>query len=207
MSLLFEPLDVVLGGKAKVRLLRTLTTTDGVSARSLARDAGITHMPALRALEELVAAGIVHRSFSGRQHTFTLNRSNELVKRVVVPAFEYEARRLHEVFQLITDQVTSIRDRILGVYLFGSAARGEDAPGSDFDVLIVTRSAKVNESVNERAPTLLEPLRSRYGLSPSVVTMSKAQLEELQRGKHSLAVQLKRDGRTVTGADLTEILR
>ncbi len=48
-------------------MLRALVTGARGSVRSLARDAGLTHTPALQALNDLAEAEIVIRNVIGRQ--------------------------------------------------------------------------------------------------------------------------------------------
>jgi Fic family protein len=83
MGMLLQPLNAVLSSQSKVRLLRALLPLeDGVSAREAARLAGIPSAPALRALADLVALGVLHRTELASQHLYRVNRENSIVPAV-----------------------------------------------------------------------------------------------------------------------------
>ena len=141
MGLFFTPLDLVLSSTSKVRLLRALHGMRApVSGREAASAAGVAVQPAQRALAELVTLGVVHRDDTRSQHLYTLNRENVLVQRAIVPLLQVEQARVDEVFRDLSRAAGGRSAKTVeGMYLFGSAARGKDRTGSDFDVLAVVR--------------------------------------------------------------------
>jgi hypothetical protein len=141
MGMLLQPLDAALSSQSKVRLLRALLPLeDGVSAREAARLARIPSAPALRALADLVALGVLLRTELPTQHLYRINRDNSLVPEGLVPLFQAERTRLSQVFVALRDafEVEFINDTLRTLAIFGSAARGSDHPKSDLDVLAVT---------------------------------------------------------------------
>lgn len=64
----------------------------------------------------------------------------------------------------------------LSIILFGSAARGEDVPGSDADVLVVTSGVEEREKVEEAAETERARFFRRFGRPLSVHCLVQAEL-------------------------------
>lgn len=204
--MLFEPLDAILGTRVKVRLLRVLVRGWSASGRALAADAGVAHMPALRALEDLVALGVVIRTTLGRQHQFSLNLQHSLVKTAIIPAFNAESEGVQQIFTLIGAAVRPIRKQIEAVYLFGSSARGDDRPGSDLDIALITKDEEDIDRLKERFDEALSALRSEYGQRTSLLVMTKSGFRELARKQHPLSRGIISDHRVILGPDPERLL-
>lgn len=83
-----------------------------------------------------------------------------------------------EVKLILSDLQTGLRsmygDRLRGVYLFGSYARGEQDEESDLDVLIVLDAVDHYASEIERTGELVSGLSLAYGVSISRVFVSES---------------------------------
>jgi uncharacterized protein len=64
-------------------------------------------------------------------------------------------------------------ERLAGLYLFGSYARGEAEPDSDVDVLVVLDDIPDYPGEVDRTGSLVSELSLRYGLSLSRVFLSR----------------------------------
>lgn len=96
----------------------------------------------------------------------------------------------------------------LSVILFGSAARRQDTPGSDIDLLVV-RPTTVSFDDQRWAMNVanLSERVSRWCGSPcEVLEYSPDELAELTRIDDPLIASLIRDGITFVGADLDTLL-
>jgi predicted nucleotidyltransferase len=49
---------------------------------------------------------------------------------------------MHPALQMFLDKVRGLRDQVTALYLFGSRARGDLRPDSDFDVLVILPERK-----------------------------------------------------------------
>jgi predicted nucleotidyltransferase len=207
--MLLRPLDAVLGSHSKVALLRVLLrTASPVSAREAARLAGLAHSGALRALNDLVQLGVVDRSETPGQHLYVANPENELVSRGLVQLFAFERERVARVFRSIRDLLASdlANEHVRSVVVFGSAARGDDAPGSDLDVLVLTRGEAEVERVHRQLADATPELRRRYGLTLSPLVMSVAQLAKQAAAGDKLAEAVVREGRQIAGTPVEQLL-
>jgi predicted nucleotidyltransferase len=207
MGFFFTPLDQVMSSAGKVRLLRALSATGSpVSGREAADAAGIAVQPAQRALAELVTMGVVRREQTRSQHLYTLNRENYLVQSLT-PLFRVEEERVARVFAELGRLGTGeLRSRIEGLYLYGSAARGEDRIGSDFDVLAVAATAGDVNRVHEALAEHAEQLYTRHGLRLSAVVIDQDKLRTMHDDGDPLIRELSRDNRRITGKRLELVI-
>jgi hypothetical protein len=156
-------LDILFCTKARTVLLRRLARESlPLSARRLAELSSLTHRAVITALEPLVEEGIVTKRTAGPAYQYSLQREHAAVETVLLPVLAAEdllpglmARELVALFS----------PAALSITLFGSAARGEDVPGSDVDVLVVTSSAGECETIVSSAGS--------GGRSPCTVSRSR----------------------------------
>lgn len=208
MGLFFTPLDLILSSTSKVKLLRALHQTHApMSGREAAAAGGLAVQPAQRALAQLVTLGVVHRDDTRSQHLYTLNREHALVSGALDPLFRAEAARVNEVFQDVAGVVGGrAKGQVQGTYLFGSAARGKDRAGSDFNVLTVVTSRHHLDSVYDALAQSADRFYTRHGLRLSVVVLDLPKLRKMHRDGDALVNELLRDNRRITGKRLEELL-
>jgi predicted nucleotidyltransferase len=81
-------------------------------------------------------------------------------------------------------------ERLQGVYLFGSRARGEAAPDSDVDLLVVLDRVDDYGGEVRHTGEIVSALALRYDVSVSRVLVSKA---DWQRGTGPFLLNVRRD--------------
>jgi predicted nucleotidyltransferase len=210
MGKFLDPLGAVLSSRSKVRLLRTLlVTSQPLSGPEAARLAGVGRVPAARSLDELVALGIVHRGETSHQHLYRINRDSQLVQAGLTPLYAAERERLDSVFAWLRAalEAASEGEAVLGAWIFGSAARGEDTRESDLDVLVVVADAAAEDQVHRFLVNHDHALEERFGLRLSPVVIPRDRLRAMHDAGHELVADVLRDGRRVIGPDLARVLR
>lgn len=207
MGFFFTPLDLILSSRSKLRLLRALhATRSPVSGREAAAAAGIAVQPAQRALRELVTLGVVRRDGTRSQHLYTLNRENLLVQGALGQLLQAEAARVGDVFRDLERAVKRHGKAVEGMYLFGSAARGKDRAGSDFDVVTVVSAPAHVDAVHGTLAESADPLYSRHGLRLSALVLDLPKLRKMHQEGDALVPELLRDNRRITGKRLEALL-
>ena len=102
--------------------------------------------------------------------------------------------------------VGSPKSDILSIVLFGSMARGTERLGSDLDLLVVLVSKESVKALEPRVERLRELLFKRFSapLSPYIQTLSE--LRHKHHQKLPLIREILKEGRTIFGKDLKELL-
>jgi len=201
------PLSYALGTPAKVALLRLLTPGgDPVSQREAARRTGIQVRSAQRALDDLVALGVVTRLAGGREHLVQLNTTHRLAHALTV-LFDAEADLYRALRETLSAVATRGRPKPVALLLFGSAARGDDRLDSDLDVLGVARTQGDAGALLERLAAAAAGIRAAFGAELRPVVLTVAQLRSQWRVRGSLPRRAAEDALLVLGRPLPELVR
>ncbi len=92
------------------------------------------------ALRELETEGFICRDKRGKSFFYTLNRKNPVVRQLKVLQTIVEIEPLHKKLKAVASKII----------LFGSSCRGENTPGSDIDLFVVSHSKEqVEEEIKE----------------------------------------------------------
>ena len=207
--MLFRTLDVALGSTAKVRTLRALlplaSPVSGAEARSLAGVRSVGGM--WTALDELTELGILEREETGRIQLFRINRNHDLVPplRALFDSESKRIARLRGALEKILD-AGAVREHTLSIILFGSNARGDARPASDFDLLVVAESEAHVDRVSEVLIDAIPGFRRRFGLRLSPLVLEKARVRERYREGDPLMQNVLSEGRALFGTHFHEMV-
>ena len=171
-----------------------------LSGHTIAALTGSVSQPTVsRLLVALTRSGLVARVPGG----YVVNREH-LAYRAIDALLESSS----ELRRRVDTAVATWRDEPVAVVLFGSTARGEAGPSSDIDVLIVR---PLNVAVDDRqwahdVATLTEQVQLWTGTACNVLEYDPAELEHLARADDPLVDALLRDGVTLAGSDLRQVM-
>jgi uncharacterized protein len=108
------------------------------------------------------------------------------------------AERTMQVPAEIRPLIDAIRVRLRpdAVWLFGSRARGDSHPDSDWDILVAVP--------DDTAPELLDPLvgwtiQNEVGIPASVLCTTSSEFAESWGARNTLGYAIARDGRLLDG--------
>jgi len=168
---ILRPLDIIFSAPSHIAILRALKNVkEGLSGREVARRAGINHQTCADALIRLESRGVILRLGSGKTQLFRLNHNSSLVGSVILPMLAAEQNQ----FSLMRAALARIMNgKCISGILFGSSARGEETPESDFDIaLIVEKKAR---NLPEVIRTLVQEGNEKWGImiSPIIMTCSE----------------------------------
>jgi predicted nucleotidyltransferase len=82
---------------------------------------------------------------------------------------------LHQLSEALRDRY---RERFVGLWLYGSQARGDAGPESDIDVLLILTQSERPAIEVDRYADILADLNLRYGVLLSVLPVEQAHLRE-----------------------------
>jgi predicted nucleotidyltransferase/DNA-binding HxlR family transcriptional regulator len=184
-----RPLDQILDNKNKVAILRHLVLypSEVATGRSLARELGMNQATCNNALNSLHRAGIVTRKHAGRSTLYEIARDTAVCEELLKPLFQRETKIPREAVRML---VRGLEAKSIRAFLFGSEARGTDAPESDTDILLVIDDKADRERVLERLSENTPEAYKRFHTGFNVVLLTESEL----------ARKLKRKERFVTAA-------
>lgn len=185
-------LEELLGSKAKISILRTLTRFPAKSftGRELARLVNISASRTLEILRLFKEYGLVNQSRLGKTLQWNLNSQALLVKEIS-PILSMEIR-VFEHLKTTLKKALNSDEGVLAVALFGSIVRGEERPNSDVDVFILVKEEKDKPRIAQRVRDLNLKTLSIYGNVISEIIYS--QKEYHQKRKNKFVQQIEREG-------------
>lgn len=152
-------LEMLLGSKVKVKVLRTLWKhkEKEFTIRELGSFLKISHMGIRKVLADLERANAVKIRAVGRSHTIKLNRESYAVA-IVEKIFKLEEETTGELLKMLEKRLHM--PEVESAALFGSVARGEESPLSDIDVFIL---ADEKEKVEKVVSQLRREVSLKFG--------------------------------------------
>lgn len=159
-----EALDDVLASRGHLRVLRALDALPeglGVSARDLARRAGVAHNRASEILSSLTQLRLARVQRAGRADLYQLNREHVLYP-AIHELFEQETEVQAELQRFLRRRLGKL-DHVREAYIFGSVARGESRAGSDIDLALVMPPSGPTVAEQQELDELAREVRERFG--------------------------------------------
>ncbi len=200
-----RPLNAVLGAPSHIAVLRSLHTRGaGLTGREIARSSGVAVQATHDALARLAAANLVRWMQAGRAHVYELNRDHFLFKNGIGPLLEAESEFRSHIRAILK---RALAGHVLSAAIFGSMARGEDHPESDLDLIMIVERRKDREKAHDRTDVVTEKLREEFGVRLSPMAFGRSEFRENYRKGKSFFQTVVREGETLVGMDLAEVVR
>jgi predicted nucleotidyltransferase len=172
------PLNALFTTERYVRVLRELFRHGGaLGTTRIARDAGLSRQGAREALNSLASQRIIGAIGTDNSINYIANPHHPLAKAICEV---FKAERLRE--DAIIDAVRNAVDipEIVGAWIFGSFARGQDKIDSDLDIAVATRVR--DHAAADRVRERLDEASDGLNFSPSVVSFDFADVARLSGG-------------------------
>lgn len=200
--------SVFLHEDAQSRVLRFLWRSRAEwSGREIARKVGLSAPACHETLKKLDARGLVQLRRVSNVHLYKINPENYLVRNVFARLFEAEAAMPKQVAAVIRKLlVDPAHSHILSIVLFGSVARGTEGLGSDLDLLVVLPAKESLKALEPRLERLRDLLFKRFSLPLAPYVQTLSELRSKSRRKLPLIGEILRDGRTIYGKDIKDLL-
>lgn len=190
-----DTLDDVLKNASYVRVLRVLFgfPPAAVSAREVARRAGLSHPTASAVLDGLLDTGIVTLTGSAQSTRYRLNPASVLTERLE-PLFSWEGTVQDELITFVRSHL----ERMPGVtdaFIFGSVANATETARSDLDLAVLCDAAH-EQRIEEDIFDLVASVRRRFGTHVNPI-VRVGPLERLCHGRfagHRLWRRIRDEG-------------
>jgi predicted nucleotidyltransferase len=200
-----RPLNAVLGAPSHIAVLRSLYTTGaGLTGREIARSAGVAVQATHDALARLAAANLVRWTQAGRAHVYELNRDHFLFRSGIQPLLDAESEFRSQIRAILK---RALSGHVLLAAIFGSVARGEDHPESDFDLIMIVEREKDRAKAYDRTNAVSEKLRKEFGVRLSSMAFGRSEFQQNYRKGKSFFQTVVKEGEALVGMDLAEVVR
>ncbi|AFL52468.1 putative nucleotidyltransferase [Sinorhizobium fredii] len=196
-SAIRNPLTFVLGVDSSLRVLRALVQHGGMLAASeIVRMSRLSRESVRLGLRSLESMGIVAWSGSAHARVYRFNDSHYLAP-VLTALFEAEKERFLAVLDTVRQ---SAADKpVFSLFIYGSAARGDDGPDSDLDIGLVARADDLAAVVAGVREALREP-SEKLGFLPNVVGLDFNDVRRLAGGEDPWWKNVKQDAVVLCGS-------
>lgn len=170
-----SPLDKIMNNETKVKILRFLSKSSAEwTGRQIAKEVGVTPATAHKALHGLHDEEILLLKQIGKNYIYSLNKENFIVQDMLKPLFAKEDRILKNIMAVITRKISFFlaKKNIVSVALFGSVNVRKDCSGSDIDLAVIVKYAKVKKNVENLFWDISQAVAKEFGntVSPYVNT-------------------------------------
>lgn len=207
MQMLFlNPLERILGQASKVRILRFLVKTDTeLNGREIAAAIGLSHVKVHTALKELNQHDIVKMRRAGKSILYQLNLKNELVKQLLVPLFEKEARLNNMLADIISKYLEP--HMLKSVILFGSFASDRARPDSDIDILIIAHNKKDIPLIEESLKRAEISITTGFGNHLAPIVMDGKKFKAGFKNKDKFVMNIAKEGKPILGDIINDLIK
>ncbi len=169
-------LEILLGSKVKVRILRALFRFQSkkFTSRELAEQIQVSHTAVLKSLADLQGMNIIIIESHGKSNLITLNRESYLYDEIrKFLTFEYES------LNHLIEELCEILPKAKSIALFGSISMKKEKLNSDIDVLIIGGDkSKINEAIAKNQ----EYISKKFG---NVISAHIISEQEFKKKKNS----------------------
>jgi predicted nucleotidyltransferase len=194
---------------AQTRVLRFLWNSRAEwSGREIARKVGLSAPACHETLKKLDARGLVEFRRVSNVHLYKINPENYLVQNVFARQFEAEAAMPKQIAAMVRRSlVDAPKSNIISIVIFGSMARGTTQLGSDLDILIVLPAKEGLKALEPRVERLSALLFKRFSVPLSPYIQAMSELRRKYNRKLPLIQEILKDGLTIYGKDIKELLQ
>ncbi|NWF88669.1 MAG: nucleotidyltransferase domain-containing protein [Ignavibacteriaceae bacterium] len=174
----------------------------GISGREIARISKLSNRTAQNVLANLESLGLVNRAIGGRDHLFTLNRSNKIVTKLIKYIFEFEDGFRSEILSLIKKKLSTV---VSSLILFGSVARNDEDYTSDFDLCIVYTKHKTK--IENIVSQLRDKLYDDYKVTLAPFYITESDFRKRAQKNLSPVNNIIKDGVLISGRQIRELIK
>jgi predicted nucleotidyltransferase len=196
-SHLQHPLSRILGNEASVRLLRVLATRGlPLSVSQLDKECGLSARGTRLALENLIRAQVVSQLGAARSRLYCIDSRHPLTG-AITNLFQDEMQHWSSMLNGVREVLKA--QQVTAAWYYGSVARGEDTPASDFDLAIVVPDDSAVESMTESIRLALQTIEDRHQIRCSVVGLSDGDVLRMHEGHDPFWENMTRDAKVLDG--------
>jgi predicted nucleotidyltransferase len=122
--------------------------------------------------------------------------------RILIPAFKIEGQLIQDLANRFFE--TMGKD-LVSVILYGSVARGEEAAGSDIDLILVVKDEADLEILEERVSEISLQAAAAFGSPISPILLTEKEYSKKKRSKNAFWKAVLEEGKELIPKELEEV--
>ncbi|MFH0796446.1 MAG: nucleotidyltransferase domain-containing protein [Candidatus Omnitrophota bacterium] len=148
-------LDNIVNSRSKIAIIRLFVSKTAdfrASGREIAKLVHLSAPAAHAALKELYNQSVLKLDIIGKQHIYSLDSKNIIVKKILRPMFKEEASIKDEVRDYLIKQIkhADIKNKIASCILYGSFQKDLTRDRSDVDIAVIVKDKKSKNEVEDK---------------------------------------------------------
>jgi predicted nucleotidyltransferase len=148
-------LDIILNTKTKVKIIRLFVSrTDDFrsSGREIAKWIKVSPPATHTALKELYNQSILNLEVIGKQHIYSLNNKNRIVKDILKPSFKKELSIKEDIKHFLNKKIEEekIKHKLSSLILYGSLQRRRTTGLSDVDIAVIVKYKRDVKEIEDK---------------------------------------------------------
>ncbi|NLE91895.1 MAG: nucleotidyltransferase domain-containing protein [Elusimicrobia bacterium] len=176
-------IEEIVDSPSKVAILRLLTARKNfkTTGRQIAKLIGYSAPSTHDSLKDLHSRNILKLDIIGKQHIYTLNEEDRIVKKIIHPMFAAESNIKSEIrnFLLKEFKRIKIKAKIASLILYGSMQTETAKKGSDIDVaVVVSRAVDLNSVENVFLSEIAPRFKAYFGVQLDSYIKSSADFRQ-----------------------------
>ena len=176
-------IEEIVDSSSKLAILRAFASRRGLKAtgRHIAKLVGYSAPSTHESLKDLHERNILKLEVIGKQHIYTLNEDDRIVKKIIRPMFAAESNIKNEIRDFLLDEFkrTKIKSKISSLILYGSMQTETAKKGSDVDVVVVVSRFVDLQPVEDAFLSEIAPrFKAYFGVQVDPYIKSAAEFKE-----------------------------
>jgi predicted nucleotidyltransferase len=175
------PLNVILNTSTKLKILRLFfshTADFRIPGREIGRRVNISPPAVHAALKDLFNQDVLKMEIIGKQHIYSLNSKNRIVKDILAPSFKKELSLQEDIKHFLLKKIkeSGIKGKIGSLILYGSMQRAEATNKSDVDIAVIVKETdNVKEIEDKIVGEIARQFKEYFGLNLDAYVKSEAE--------------------------------
>lgn len=182
-------LDNILNTNSKISIIRLFVSKRNdyiATGREISKIVKMSPPATHASLKELYNQDILKREIIGRQHIYSINVKNRIVKDILVPAFRKESAVKDDIIRFLKNKIESadIKKEIFSMLLYGSIQTGVIREKGDADVAVVVKNEKdIKEVENVFSENISEQFKEYFGINLDTYVKSENEFRKRMNKK------------------------
>lgn len=178
-SALRHPLNFALGADSRVRVLRVLLhTSEPMTRAGLAVATRLTKPATAAVVAALEVLGLVRPVGIGARQGWVCRKEHALIT-PLRELFDAETTRFEGLIAELRSALTALEPAVVGAWLEGEVARGEDRPGEPVTVVVIVDDAALSE-LRPALRARLDRVEAQFDLTVESRIVRRGELPPLQ---------------------------